>query len=141
MSFTIISANWHDHRNQLSVVRQQVFIKEQQVPEELEWDEYDEVSYHVLALDEENNPIGCGRLKTDGQIGRMAVVKQWRNQGIGTAILVKILQYAKSRHMTNIFLHAQTTAIPFYQHNGFILCSAEFMDAGIAHRTMKIEWK
>ena len=139
MHYSIIPASWHSHKELLSQIRRQVFIEEQQVPEELEWDEYDDNSYHVIALDDDSRPVACGRLKTDGQIGRMAVDRHWRNQGVGTAILENILLHAKSRGMQNLYLHAQTSAIPFYEKNGFRVCSEEFMDAGIPHRTMKPE--
>lgn len=135
--FTILPANWYEHKNQLSLIRRRVFIEEQKVPEELEWDEFDDSSYHVLALDDNNQPIACGRLMTNGQIGRMAVDKQWRNHGIGTAILENILQHAKSMNMANVFLHAQTSAISFYEKNGFKVSSSEFLEAGIPHKTMK----
>ncbi len=138
MQYSLISTNWHDNKEKLSDVRRKVFIEEQHVPEDLEWDDFDETSYHVLAIDQQNTPIGSGRLKPDGQIGRMAVMPDWRNKGIGTAILINILEHAKQSGFQDLYLHAQISAIHFYQRHGFKVISEEFMDAGIPHKTMTI---
>lgn len=134
-----VDALWPEDRWLLGAVRRRVFIEEQQVPEELEWDEFDEVSQHVLALDDHGNAVGCGRLKPDGQIGRMAVDRQRRRQAIGSRLLRKLLDHAEHRGMNQVYLHAQLTAIPFYQKHGFTICSDVFMDAGIPHRTMTLQ--
>ena len=139
MQYSLISTTWHDNKEKLSEVRRKVFIEEQHVPEDLEWDEFDEISYHVLAVDNQDTPIACGRLKPDGQIGRMAVMPDCRNKGIGTAILISILEHAKQSGFKELFLHAQTSAIYFYQRHDFKIVSEEFMDAGIPHKTMKIQ--
>lgn len=136
VEYTIIATSWQDHKEELSAVRRQVFIEEQHVPEDMEWDEYDITSQHVLALDKNGQPVGTGRLKSDGQIGRMAVIRQWRNNGIGTAMLQKILQLAEDANIKQLYLHAQTSAIEFYHRHGFIADSEEYMEAGIPHRTM-----
>jgi len=137
MKYKIIQTNWEKNQKELSNIRREVFIEEQQVPEELEWDEFDDTSHHVLALDNNNKPIGCGRIKPDGQIGRMAVLINWRKQGIGKAILNNLLEFAIQSGYAKCYLHAQITAIPFYEKFGFLITSPEFMDAGIPHKTMK----
>src|SRR5256885_14832476 len=90
-SFIVRPVNWLATRDKLHAVRRTVFIEEQKVPEELEWDEADEHSYHVLATTQDGTPIGTGRLKLDCQIGRMAVVKEWRGRGVGAAIMQLLL--------------------------------------------------
>ncbi len=82
-SFKVVQANWPTGKDSLRVVRRKVFIEEQQVPEELEWDGEDEVSSHVLAVAADGMPIGTARLLRDGHIGRMAVLKEWRRRGVG----------------------------------------------------------
>ena len=139
MPYTLIPTSWHDNRDSLSQVRCRVFIEEQHVPRELEWDEFDQSSFHVLAQDDRQQPIGTGRLKPDGQIGRMAVIPEYRNQGVGSAILAELLRHAESLQLEQVYLHAQTSAIAFYEKHGFEVCSDEFIDAGIPHRTMKIQ--
>lgn len=117
------------------MVREAVFIHEQHVPEELEWDGEDEGALHALAVDENGNVIGTGRLLSDGHIGRMAVLPQWRGRGVGKEILLELLHYCK-QHSLMPYLDAQTHATGFYRALGFMEEGEEFMDAGIPHRRM-----
>lgn len=135
-NFLINTCLWVDCRQQLSDIRREVFINEQHVPEELEWDEFDEVAQHVLAVSSVNEAIGTGRIKADGHIGRMAVLTSYRQQGIGSAILLTLLDIAKQQKLKNVYLHAQVSAVSFYEKHGFISHGDEFMDAGIPHKTM-----
>lgn len=137
MHYTLHHTTWNKNKTELALVRRLVFLQEQHVPEELEWDEHDEICHHILITDNNHNAIATGRIKPDGHIGRMAVLKPWRNQGVGSAILTALIKYAATNKMQNVYLHAQTTAIPFYEKHGFTLCSDEFMDAGIPHKTMQ----
>ena len=134
--YTIKATDWDKDKTALSSIRRKVFIEEQKVPEELEWDEFDESSQHILALDNNGTPIGTGRIKADGQIGRMAVLKDWRNKGIGKSILDELLKIATQSKHNEIYLHAQLTAIKFYEQSEFTINSDEFMDAEIPHKTM-----
>lgn len=136
--FVVRPVNWHASRDKLDVVRRSVFIEEQKVPEALEWDDMDERSYHVLALDREGAPIGTGRLLLDGHIGRMAVLKPWRGRGVGSAILRALLDLAQKERHETVRLNAQTHALAFYRKHGFKAFGSEFMEAGIPHRAMKI---
>ena len=131
------ATSWSEDKSALGSIRKKVFIEEQKVPEELEWDEYDEQCIHILVTDDQNKPIATGRIKPDGHIGRMAVLKEYRNTGIGTAILKELIKSAQDKQLTKVYLHAQTTAISFYQKQGFKTCSEEFMDANIPHKTME----
>jgi predicted GNAT family N-acyltransferase len=137
-TFIIRPVNWKASRDKLNAVRRSVFIEEQGVPEELEWDGLDEHSYHVLALDDEGSPIGTGRLLLDGHIGRMAVVKAWRGRGVGSAILRALLVLAQKEGHATAKLNAQTHALPFYKKHGFRPFGDEFMEAGIPHQAMRI---
>ena len=76
----IAIVTWADAEAELSTIRRTVFIEEQQVPEELEWDGEDEAALHVL-VHENGQPIACGRMLSDGHIGRMAVLKDYRGRG------------------------------------------------------------
>lgn len=82
------------------------------------------------------SPIGCGRLLPEGKIGRMAVLPEWRNRGIGRAMLQTLLAAAREQGMTEVALSAQVSAIPFYEKAGFSVCSDVYLDAGIPHRDM-----
>ncbi len=121
---------------ELCYIREQVFIKEQNVPPALEWDGLDQDAIHLLALSAEQQPIGTVRMLKDGHIGRMAVLSEWRNQGIGSQLLMHILDIAREHKLMQVFLAAQTTAIGFYARYGFSADDKVFMDAGIAHQNM-----
>ena len=137
-NFQLLQTNWLQHQKELSQVRREVFINEQKVPEALEWDEFDKTSLHILVLNEQQKPIATGRLKNDGQIGRMAVIKNYRKQGIGSAILKTLINHASQQHYPTLYLHAQLSAVNFYQKFNFKVYGNKFMDAGIAHQSMQL---
>ena len=136
--FLVRPVNWLATRDKLSVVRRAVFVLEQNVPEELEWDQDDERAYHVLATAaEDGSPIGTGRLKLDCHIGRMAVMQTWRRRGVGSAILRTLIDLARKEGCTVVRLHAQMHALRFYEVHGFKAYGPQFDEAGIAHRKME----
>lgn len=137
--FSVVTASWQQDLAPLRDLRRTVFIREQQVPESLEWDEYDAVSQHALAVDAEGHAIGTGRLLPDGHIGRMAVLREWRGRGVGAAILEFLVECARHRGDAVLHLNAQTHAIGFYERHGFVAHGEEFPDAGIPHRRMTRE--
>jgi len=120
----------------LRLIRTHVFVVEQAVPEDLEWDDDDERCDHVLARDRSNAPIATGRVSPEGKIGRMAVLAAWRGQGVGAAVLRSLIERARERGLSEVHLHAQTHAKKFYLDAGFRPFGAEFDEAGIAHVAM-----
>ena len=136
--FLIQEVPWKAAESQLREIRQQVFIAEQQVPVELEWDGLDESAIHLLAFDAQC-PIGCARILEGGVIGRMAVLKGYRGKGLGMALLHAAIDSCRQRGWHHISLSAQTHAIPYYERAGFKVCSGEYLDAGIPHRDMQLE--
>lgn len=139
LEYVIQETNWLAAQAELAQVRQQVFVIEQQVPLALEWDGLDAAAIHVLARDQNQNAIGCARILAGGSIGRMAVLKNWRKQGVGYALLQAAIASCRSRGWLHISLSAQTHAIGFYQRAGFVVCSEEYLDAGIPHRDMVLQ--
>jgi predicted GNAT family N-acyltransferase len=133
-------ADWHNpnDRKALRMIRQRIFIEEQQVPVELEWDEFDDSSTHFLASID-NLPVATARLKTDGQFGRMAVLAECRHQHIGSTLLRFVMQQAKKQNLKTLHCHAQIRALDFYRRHGFNINGDEFDDAGIPHREMTIQ--
>ena len=119
-------------------IRTTVFVDEQGVPAELEWDEWDEKCTHALARATTGEAIGTGRLLPDGHIGRMAVVMHWRRKGVGSAILDTLIAAAIDAGHACVALHAQTHALAFYARFGFEVESDVFMEAGIPHRSMRL---
>lgn len=138
--FTVRIASWSDDRAVLQALRRAVFIVEQHVPEDMEWDEADAVSLHVLALDAHDLPVGTGRLLPDGHVGRMAVIRERRSEGVGSAILEFLIGQARQKGLRSLQLHAQSHAIGFYARQGFVAQGGEFIEAGIPHRLMTFNW-
>ncbi len=138
MNPRIVIGDWDSVRDHAQALRIEVFVVEQGVPVELEWDEADEVSIHAVAYDEEGQPVATGRLLPDGHVGRMAVRKSARRQGIGAEVLRALLDEARRLGYGELVLHAQTHATGFYLQHGFKLEGEEFMEAGIPHFRMRL---
>ena len=134
--FTVSLVCWHDGEPLLKSIREAVFIREQGVPAELEWDGVDESCRHALALSQQGGAIGCGRMLANGHIGRIAVLPQWRKQKVGTAIMEALLDYARSHDYQQVDVDAQTHAVPFYRKFDFVEQGKTFMDAGLPHIKM-----
>ena len=129
--------SWDRARADARPIRLAVFVEEQRVPVEIEWDDQDDRSLHALAYSEEGRAIATGRLLPDGHIGRMAVLQAWRGQGVGGAILERLIEVARERGDREIELFAQTHAIPFYRRYGFVENGEIFEEAGIPHQAMR----
>lgn len=120
----------------IKFVRETVFIKEQHVPVDLEWDNDDQTAQHVIAKTENGDVIATARLLNNGHIGRMAVLEPFRFQGIGTKMLNRLIEKARQNGLKDVFLNAQISAVNFYTKAGFCIVGNEFMDAGIPHYKM-----
>lgn len=135
--FRVRVAHWHADGDAIAALRTAVFVDEQRVPPELEHDGIDPDCMHVVAEDGAGRVIGTGRLLPGGHVGRMAVDAAWRRRGVGRALLDALLACARARGLAAVELHAQTTAIGFYERAGFIAEGAEFDEAGLPHRRMR----
>ena len=131
---TVTEVPWSTHSQALMALRMAVFVREQGIALDDELDPNDAKHRHFLAFDEPPTPVGCGRLTAQGQIGRMAVLQQYRHQGIGAALLHNIVTAARRRYRPNI-LHKKD-AERFYARHGFIATDENFFEAGISHITM-----
>jgi len=135
----IQEARWADARAQLEAIRREVFVREQKVPEEEEWEDRDLDATHLLAMTgSENQPVGTVRLLPEGKITRMAVLQSHRGLGIGAALLREVLMLCKQRGLAQVYLDAQITALGFYRKFGFTAAGDVFLDAGIPHQRMTL---
>lgn len=128
-------AHWQKDHLELRRIREAVFIAEQAVPAELEWDDEDIEAVHFLAM-EGDYPIGTARLLTDGQIGRVSVLKDWRGLKVGDALMHAAIAEAERRGQSEQKLSAQVHAAAFYQRLGFEIEGEEYLEAGIPHVMM-----
>lgn len=137
MEVHVVEVDWLTYADRLRRIRTVVFVHEQKVPEQEEWDGLDDDACHFLALDSAGREVGCARLLPTGQIGRMAVLAHERGKGIGEQLLAAAVAKAESRNLNEVFLHAQTHAIGFYLRGGFVSFGDEYFEAGIPHRSMR----
>lgn len=134
----IIVAKWEEHLESILFVRREVFIIEQNIPVALDLDGEDESSVHVLARTIDNKvPVGTARLMQDGRIGRVAVLSSYRKAGIGSQLMKLLLIEAEKKACDEIYLHAQTVSLAFYEKLGFQPVGEEFDEAGIPHFEMR----
>ncbi len=134
----VAEVEFADRLDEIRSIRFTVFVDEQQVPAEIEMDEWDERSRHVLAS-VAGNPIGTGRLLPDGHIGRVAVLKEWRGKGIGLILMKELMRMGTASNMPRFVLSAQTHAIPFYERLGFSVLGDVYEEAGIPHVEMVLQ--
>ena len=129
-------AEWTSERETLLGIRFAVFVEEQGVPAELEEDDQDPETLHLLAEAPDGRAVGTARMLRDGHIGRMAVLPAWRGRGLGSALLQALIGIAATRGLQQVFLNAQCVAEDFYRRAGFEPRGGVFDDAGIPHRRM-----
>jgi len=134
----ITQVQWLDAEKPLRKVRTAVFIDEQHVPINLEWDDLDTTAQHLLAVNDTNEPVACARILNNGSIGRMAVLKEWRGLGVGSALLKRAIEIHQQHGTQNITLSAQMHAIAFYEKAGFEVISQPYLDANIQHVDMQL---
>lgn len=118
-------------------IRFTVFVDEQKVPADMEMDEWDARSRHVLAM-VGGQAVGTGRLLPDGRIGRVAVLKECRGSGVGLRLMEALVGMGKASGAPTLRLAAQTQARAFYEGIGFRTVGETFMEAGIEHIDMEL---
>lgn len=141
-AYFIKKTSWQESQKHISIVRTQVFHEEQGIDQNLDLDGNDPSCRHALAFEINNYfPIGTGRIMNDGHIGRVAVLKEWRNLGVGRNLIKKLIEIASDDDNTlrSVYLNAQESAIGFYESLGFIGVGEKFYEAGIPHLRMVCE--
>jgi predicted GNAT family N-acyltransferase len=149
-SYAVRVAEEAADREACFAVRREVFVAEQGVPEDLEYDEFDAVAVHVLAVREDGVPLGTGRLlygeraaertggdPSVGSLGRLAVTKEARGLGLGAVLVRAVEDAARARGLAVVDLHAQTHALGFYERLGYEAYGPEYLEAGIPHQGMR----
>ncbi|MEU8879165.1 GNAT family N-acetyltransferase [Streptomyces hydrogenans] len=149
-AYAVREAVGEDDLEKCFAVRRAVFVEEQGVPRELEYDTYDSTAVHVLAVRADGVPLGTGRLlhgedatgrtgadASVGSLGRLAVTGDARGLGVGAALVRAIEDAARERGLAAVDLHAQTHALGFYERLGYAAYGGEFPDAGMPHRAMR----
>jgi YbgC/YbaW family acyl-CoA thioester hydrolase len=137
---SVDTGDWPTLKGAAQALREQVFVHEQGIAPELEWDEADATALHAVARNRGGLPLGTGRLLPHtpgaGRIGRMAVRADMRGSGVGMAVLQALVDAARSQGLQHLVLHAQVTAASFYRRAGFEPRGPVFDEVGIPHQEM-----
>tara|TARA_B100001964_G_C14111561_1_gene544074 strand:- start:52 stop:471 length:420 start_codon:yes stop_codon:yes gene_type:complete len=135
MNIQLIICNYEENQKDICRIRFEVFVDEQNVPEDLEIDGLDDEAKHVLAyIDDE--AIGTGRILSDGHIGRVAVLKKYRGLGIGNSVMRELIKWAQQNKLEKLWLSSQWHAHSFYLDLGFVCEGDIYEEAGIDHIKM-----
>jgi predicted GNAT family N-acyltransferase len=137
--FRVEPADFKVDFDDLHTVREAVFIVEQKIPEEIEFDGIDPDCHHFIARDNLHRAIGTGRLSPDQKLGRMAVLTTWRGKGVGKALMLALIDKARKLGWKAVTLNAQTTVLAFYEKFGFSIEGDVFMKANIPHQVMRLQ--
>lgn len=133
---TVSLVDYHTHKTMIHSIRNAVFVDEQAIPTEIERDNEDLISQHVLAC-YEGRVVGTGRLTPQGRIGRVAVCRPSRRRGIGLSVMEKLLEVARQNRHREVVLSSQYHAVKFYEKLGFQQEGNVFMKMGIVHIMMR----
>ncbi|SNT16722.1 Predicted N-acyltransferase, GNAT family [Ekhidna lutea] len=141
MTFRVIPATSKELKDKSFAIREEVFVVEQQVAHDEEFDEFEDESHHFVALDENDNPIGSARWRyTDKgiKLERFTAKQNWRGKGLGTAIVKAVMDHISqtAQKGTYLYLHAQLHAVPLYLKFGFQTEGDQFDECGIMHYLM-----
>ena len=134
-NISAFTTNYKSNHKEICEVRFKVFVDEQNVPEELEIDGFDDEATHVLILFDDK-AIGTGRILTDGHIGRVAVLKKFRGKGVGKLIMKMLIEWAQENQLKTLWLSSQWHARGFYIDLNFTCTGDKFEEAGIDHIKM-----
>lgn len=139
--FTIMEADSEELKKKLFAIRQEVFVVEQEVAPEEEFDEFEDISTHFVVLDNDGNPIGAARWRNTEKgikLERFAVKKTWRGKGVGASLVQMVLESIQEKRGTGnyLYMHAQLPAIPLYEKFGFETKGEMFEECNIQHYTM-----
>jgi predicted GNAT family N-acyltransferase len=135
MNIVSIICDYESNTKDICAIRYKVFVGEQKVPEELEIDGFDDQAKHVLAF-VDGVPIGTGRILSDGHIGRVAVLKDYRGLGIGKSIMKDLIKWAQNMNLEKVWLSSQWHAHRFYLDLDFVCVGEIYKEAGIDHIKM-----
>ncbi|HLS41903.1 MAG TPA: GNAT family N-acetyltransferase [Paenalcaligenes sp.] len=131
------TGSWNELASDAMAVRLTVFVHEQKVPEEIEQDDQDPLCTHLVVYNEHDQPIATGRLLPNGHIGRLAVMRDYRQQGLGAHVLQHLLEVARQQGHIEVELSARLSAKAFYEKAGFVAIAAPHMEAGAEHVRMR----
>lgn len=136
--YEVIAGGWEQLEKDAKYIREQVFIQEQGIASEDEWDDFDATAVHFMVYDK-GQPIATARLLPQHSVGRVAVLMPYRKQSIGKILMQHIIDYARNQKLPYLKLSAQTYVTAFYEALGFKVQGEVYQDCGIPHIDMVLE--
>lgn len=137
--FFVEPADINHDRDALAAVREPVFQADFGLPPDRVWDSLDAQCRHVIARDLQGRPIGAGRLTPQHTIGRLAVLPEWRQRGVGRALVDALVDIARQLRWPALSLDAEVRAVPFYRKAGFTLVGEPFTENDVVHQPMRLD--
>ncbi|MBK6264747.1 GNAT family N-acetyltransferase [Marivirga sp. S37H4] len=141
---TVKTVESPEELKQIFSIREEVFVKEQKVAPEEEYDQFEETSFHFIAKDEEDNPCGTARWRfTDKgiKLERFAVLKSARGKGVGQVLVKAVLDNIRAHPESKgkkMYMHAQLQAVSLYSRFGFEKVGEQFEECNIMHYQMEM---
>jgi len=129
--------DFDEYIDNITDIRNKIFVNELKIPKSLEWDTLDKTAVHYIVKTKSNGIVAYARLLSSGKLGRVAVLKQWRHQGIGSLLVSTICKNASKRNINTINLASQFSVVQFYLQLGFHITGDTFFEAGIKHQAMQ----
>lgn len=136
MAFHIENVDWTKDKARLTQLREHVFVLEWRLPREAEFDEYDPDAFHILISTDENEPVATGRLTRDGEIGRIAVRRNYRNLQMYRKLFRALVQLAKTHAVATVKVSCDLDGVDYHKNLGFTPAGPVFMEAGIPRQRM-----
>ena len=137
MAFFAKNVDWGNERHELKKIREKIFVCQWRIPAEYEFDHQDDISFHVLVVDEHNHAVATGRITPQGEIGRIAVEPQHRGPEVYKELFKALLSIAKRLKFSVVLVQCELEGVNYYQQQGFRPVGTVFMDAGIPRQRMQ----
>ncbi|WP_440053122.1 GNAT family N-acetyltransferase [Pseudoalteromonas sp. T1lg65] len=137
MGYKVAQVSWQSKKLQLKAIRERVFVCELHIPKEVEFDQQDITAEHVIISDDEDGPIGTGRLCADGLLSRIAIVKAHRNRLAYTSLINSLIDVARSKGLEDVYIQCILDEVPEFLRSGFSVQSGVFMEAGIPRQRLR----
>ena len=147
LPYQVTVVNWQQAKQQLKTVREKVFVCEYRIPYDVEFDRHDRKAHHVLVTEEDcNEPIATGRITSQGEISRIAVVISKRKTPAGRQVIETLLGIARNNNLKEVYINSSLDAVDYFARHHFIPVGAVFMEAGLPRQRMvcslsKIDFK
>ncbi|MEJ6473923.1 GNAT family N-acetyltransferase [Pseudoalteromonas piscicida] len=137
MSYRISRVNWQSKKLQLKAIRERVFVCELHIPKDVEFDQQDITAEHLIIIDDQDGPVGTGRLCNDGLLSRIAIFKSHRNREAYASLIGGLVEIAKDKGFEDIYIQCILDEVPEFLQSGFSPHGHVFMEAGIPRQRLK----